>query len=189
MIETIVITHGYSDSNKGDLAITQATVLGLKQTYPSAFIYLMSTFRKKDPDFWYHNRKMKEQGVEILEGILPTPYMGSNSSFFINVQAALRLIRDYLQLKISMGSDFLGKMFGGGQYNALQIMKAADLVVVKGGQFIYNDKEDLRGNLFMWRTLQPIEVAKKLGKRVVVLGQSVGGFASQKSEKKSNEKP
>lgn len=185
MIETIVITHGYSDSNKGDLAITQAIVQGLKKSYPSATIYLMSTFRIADPDFWYHNRKMKSQGVEIVEGILPTPYMGSNSSFLVHLQAVLRLFKDFVQLKISQVSGFLGERLGGTQNKALQIMKTADLVIVKGGQYIYNDKEDLRGNLFMWRTLQPIKIAKKLNKKVVVLGQSIGGFASAKSEKRA----
>lgn len=179
----IVITHGYSDSNKGDLAITLATVLGLKKVFPVSRITLLSTFRAEDPDFWYHNRKMKEMGIEIISGVLPTPYIGNQASFLHNIQAVYRLIKDVAQLKISLFSNFLGQILGGSQHKAVHVLKEADLVVVKGGQFIYNDKEDLRGNLFLWRTLQPIKVARQLNKKVILLGQSIGGFASSKSEK------
>ncbi|WP_417359540.1 polysaccharide pyruvyl transferase family protein [Galbibacter sp.] len=180
--KNIVITHGYSDSNKGDLAITQATVDGLREKFPHAKITLMSTFRSSDPDFWYHNRKMKENDIEIIEGILPTPYIGGNTSFITNVIAVLRLFLNYIQLKISF-FGILGRYAGGKQFQAYTSIKNADLVIVKGGQFIYNDKEDLRGNLFLWRTLQPIRVASQLKKKVIILGQSIGGFASEKSEK------
>lgn len=183
MVKNIVITHGYSDSNKGDLAITQATIDGILNNNPDAAITLLSTYREEDPDFWYHNRKMKENKITIMQGILPTPYVGAESSFLINIKAVLRLIKDLIQLRLSLFSSFLGKSLGGRQFKALQQMKGADLIVIKGGQFIYNDKEDLRGNLFLWRTVQPIAIAKKLEKRIVLLGQSIGGFASEKSER------
>jgi len=183
MIKNIVITHGYSDSNKGDLAITQATVDALSGRFQEAEITLMSTFRVNDPDFWFHNRKMKENDIDIIQGILPTPYIGSNTSFIINLLAAARLFKDIIQLKTSLSIPFLGKLVGGKQHLAVSTMRKADLVVVKGGQFIYNDKEDLRGDLFLWRTLQPIKVAHQLNKKIIIFGQSVGGFATIKSEK------
>ncbi|MEB8346290.1 polysaccharide pyruvyl transferase family protein [Flavobacteriaceae bacterium KMM 6898] len=182
MIKNIVITHGYSDSNKGDLAITQATVDGLKKFYPKAKLTLLSTFREKDPDFWYHNRKMKRNDINIIQGILPTPYIGGEISFMINVFAVIRLLKDLMQLKCSK-CTILGRLIGGRQYKAYKALEMADLVVVKGGQFIYNEKEDLRGNLFLWRTLQPIKVAYILKKRIVIASQSIGGFATEKSEK------
>lgn len=183
MVKNIVITHGYSDSNKGDLAITQATIDGIRKNNPDANITLLSVYREDDPDFWYHNRKMKENHITIMQGILSTPYIGTESSFIINLLAVFRLLSDYLKLTVSLFSGFLGKYLGGKQYKALQKLKMADLVVIKGGQFIYNDREDLRGNLFLWRTLQPINVARKLNKKIVLMGQSIGGFASSKSEK------
>lgn len=181
-IKNIVITHGYSDSNKGDLAITQATVEGLQKRFPEAKLTLMSSFREEDNDFWFHNRKMKENDIKIIQGVLPTPYTGGESSFKRNVLAVFRLLKDYLQLKASK-YKFLGSVIGGKQYKAYCAIKNSDLVIVKGGQFIYNDKENLRGNLFLWRTLQPIKIAKGLKKKVVILGQSIGGFATEKSEK------
>jgi len=179
----ILITHGYSDSNKGDLAITLATYLFLRDNYPNSKIILHSTFRKSAKDFNYHNRFMSKQNIIINQGILPSPYSSSSKSVFLDLLAVFRLIIEVLQLKISLFFPWLGKIIGGNQYKSLVDFKNTDLVIVKGGQFIYNDKEDLRGNLFLWRTLQPLKIAKKLNKKVIIFGQSFGGFATQKSEK------
>jgi polysaccharide pyruvyl transferase WcaK-like protein len=178
----IVVTHGYSDSNKGDLAITSATIQAIKRIRPDAEITMLSTFKKNSKDFWYHNRMMKDEGIAIEEGILPSPYVDGEKSLKNNLMAVMRLVVNVIQLKVSMYVPFLGKLFGGTQYKALKIMKQADLIVVKGGQFIYNDKEDLRGNLFLWRTLQPLEVGIKLNKPIYIMGQSIGPFATDKSK-------
>lgn len=180
----ILITHGYSDSNKGDLAITQACFLFLKEKYPEAKFILHSTFRRSDKEsFEQHNRFMSKNNIEIKQGILPSPYSTSGKSLITDLLAIFRLTKEAFQLKISLLSNFLGKMIGGFQYEALKDYVNADLIVVKGGQFIYNDKEDLRGNLFLWRTLQALKTATILKKKLIILGQSFGGFASSKSEK------
>lgn len=180
----ILITHGYSDSNKGDLAITQACYSFLREKYPDAKMVLHSTFRSNDiEDFKYHNRFMLKNDIEIKQGLLPTPYSTTGKSFLTDLLAVYRLTKEVFQLKTSMFSDFLGRLFGGQQFEALKDYKIADLIVVKGGQFIYNDKEDLRGNLFLWRTLQPLKTASIFKKKLIILGQSFGGFASAKSEK------
>src|SRR5690606_5624836 len=180
----ILITHGYSDSNKGDLAITLACYEFVREKYPHATIMLHSTFRNTDKaEFEFHNRFMSKYHIEIKQGLLPTPYSSDNKSKFNDLLAAYRLIKETIQLKLSLHIPSLGSLLGGDQYKALRDIKSADLVLIKGGQFIYNEKEDLRGNLFLWRTLQPIKAAFKLKKRIVVFSQSFGGFASEKSEK------
>ncbi len=177
----IVITHGYSDSNKGDFAITLATLKVIKQYYPASKLTLLSTFRKNDPDFEFHNRFVAQEGVRIIQGLMATPYIGSAQGTIENIKAVVRLSKSYVQLLlVLMGA---GKLLGGKEYTAWKAIKDADLVVVKGGQFIYNDAEDVRGWLFLWRTLKPIEIAQKLKKKVVVFGQSIGPFFSSKSER------
>lgn len=180
----ILITHGYSDSNKGDLAITLACYEFVRETYPNAKIVLHSTFRNLDKrEFDFHNRFMSKKDLEIKQGLLPTPYSSDNKSKLNDLLAVYRVVKETIQLKISLISPFLGKLFGGKQNKSIQDIKSADLVLIKGGQFIYNEKEDLRGNLFLWRTLQPIKTAFKLNKKVIVFGQSFGGFATEKSER------
>ena len=183
MIENILITHGYSDSNKGDLAITYSTYRLLRKKYPRARIVLHSTFRISDLIlFKYHNRFMLRSNLTIKQGILPSPYLSENKSFLIDLVAVFRLIKEIIQLKISLLNNSLAKLFGGEQFNALLDYKKADIIIVKGGQYIYNDNEDIRGNLFLWRTLQPLDIAKRLNKKAIILGQSFGGFKSERSE-------
>ncbi|HBY69484.1 MAG TPA: hypothetical protein DEG69_18105, partial [Flavobacteriaceae bacterium] len=180
----ILITHGYSDSNKGDLAITMACYEVIKEKYPNSKIVLHSTFREKDRKaFLFHNRFMSKFDIEIKQGILPTPYTSENKSKLNDLLAVYRLVKEVVQLKLSLFSPTLGRILGGKQFRTVQDIKKADLVLIKGGQFIYNEKEDLRGNLFLWRTLQPIRAAYLLKKKVIIMGQSFGGFASKKSEK------
>ncbi|GHC44469.1 polysaccharide pyruvyl transferase family protein [Ulvibacter litoralis] len=180
----ILITHGYSDSNKGDLAITLACYEYVRSKYPNAKITLHSTFRNKNKaEFQYHNRFMSNYNIEIKQGILPTPYSSDDKSVFYDLLAVYRLLKETIQLKLTLFVPLLGKLLGGKQYKAVQDVKSADLILIKGGQFIYNEEEDLRGNLFLWRTLQPIKTAFQLNKKVIIFGQSFGGFASEKSEK------
>lgn len=180
----ILITHGYSDSNKGDLAITLACYEFVREKYPTAKIVLHSTFRNTDKnEFNFHNRFMSKKNLEIKQGLLPTPYSSDNKSKFNDLLAVYRVVKETIQLKISLLSPLLGKLLGGKQNKAIEDIKDADLILIKGGQFIYNEKEDLRGNLFLWRTLQPIKTAYKLNKKAIIFGQSFGGFASERSEK------
>lgn len=180
----ILITHGYSDSNKGDLAITLACYELMREKYPNAKIVLHSTFRNSDVnEFKFHNRFMSKKNLEIKQGLLPTPYSSGTKSRFNDLLAVYRVLKETIQLKISLLSSLMGKVLGGKQYKAFIDIKAADLILIKGGQFIYNEKEDLRGNLFLWRTLQPIKTAYRLNKNIIVFGQSFGGFASERSEK------
>ncbi|PVW15139.1 polysaccharide pyruvyl transferase family protein [Marixanthomonas spongiae] len=180
----ILITHGYSDSNKGDLAITMACFLIVKAKYPNSKIILHSTFREKDREaFLFHNRFMSKFDIEIKQGVLPTPYTSENKSKINDLLAVYRLTKEVVQLKLSLFSSVLGRILGGKQFQAIQDIKKSDLILIKGGQFIYNEREDLRGNLFLWRTLQPIKTAHLLKKKVIIMGQSFGGFASEKSEK------
>src|SRR5690606_36752403 len=173
----ILITHGYSDSNKGDLAITLACYEFVREKYPHARIVLHSTFRNSNKgEFEFHNRFMSKYNIEIKQGLLPTPYSSDNKSKLNDLLAVYRLIKETIQLRISLHFPFLGPLLGGKQFKALQDIKSADLVLIKGGQFIYNEKEDLRGNLFLWRTLQPIKAAFKLKKKIVIFSQSFGGF-------------
>ena len=60
------------------------------------------------------------------------------------------------------------------QTAALESIKQSDIVLLKGGQYIYNDQRGLRAFLYLWRILHPVYVAADIGKPVVMLGQSVG---------------
>jgi polysaccharide pyruvyl transferase WcaK-like protein len=178
----ILLTHGYSDSNKGDSAIAVATIETLKCLYPGAAITLHSTFREADPEFSRHNRHVRQHGIAVEEGIMPSPYLaGEPPSGARNAVALARLVRDYAGFSAAVRMRSRGRRSGARPFRAVKTLRDADLVVVKGGQFLYNDTGGVRGALFLWRTLQPIRAAIGLRKPTVVLGHSVGPFRNRLS--------
>lgn len=167
----ILILNGYSDSNKGDLAITEATVSALKEVHSPSSITIHSVFPEKDPDFSYHNRFMHENGVEIREMVVPSPYIKQDTTIVDNFLALYRLFASYFCLllyRVGLGS--LVRRLSVRKYNSLQDFFSADLVYMKGGQFIYNDQGGLRGLLYLFRMLTPLY----LRKNITILGQSIG---------------
>ncbi len=178
----ILITHGYSDSNKGDLAITLGTYNFLEQKYPNASIRIHVIYNENKGDFSFQNRFKSKAAVSIGTGILPIPYSSKSKSKIKDFLEGIIFLKDVFVLKIVLFSNILGKLVSSLHYRAIQDYKEADLIIVKGGQFILNDKETFRENLYLWRILQPLKVAHLLNKKTIVFGHSFGGFASDKSK-------
>ncbi len=178
----ILITHGYSDSNKGDLAITLGTYNFLEQKYPNASIRIHVIYNENKGDFSFQNRFKSKAAVSIGTGILPIPYSSKSKSKIKDFLEGIIFLKDVFVLKIVLFSNILGKLVSGLHYRAIQDYKEADLIIVKVGQFIINDKETIREKLYLWRILQPMKVAHLLNKKVIVFGHSFGGFASDKSK-------
>ncbi|OQW88888.1 MAG: hypothetical protein BWK72_08120 [Rhodoferax ferrireducens] len=166
--------HGYSDSNKGDLAIVVASIHALRQLYPHAEIALQTVFPRDDPDFDFHHRFVTQLGITVEPMGIPSPYSDAQQhSFMRNLSAMWTLARSTLIQKLLFAWPSMRKSFPGSS-KSLDQLRSADVVLLKGGQYIYNDQGGLRGLLYLWRILYPIKVARQLGKPVVMLGQSVG---------------
>jgi polysaccharide pyruvyl transferase WcaK-like protein len=170
----IVIVHGYSDSNKGDLAIVVATVAALKVLAPNAVITLQTVFSTEDPEYLDHHRFVSQLGIGVIPMAIPSPYVDNQRhSIGRNLSAMSNLVGSYLRQNILRWVPMLSGSFAQ-QAKALQSIRDADIVLLKGGQYIYNDQGGVRGFLYLWRILNIIDVARSLGKRVVMAGQSVG---------------
>jgi polysaccharide pyruvyl transferase WcaK-like protein len=169
-----VMLHGYSDSNKGDLAIVVASIHALRKLYPDAEIALQTVFPQEDPDFVFHHRFVTQLGITLGPMGIPSPYADTHQhSVSRNVSAMWSLVRNTLIQKLLYAWPALRSIFPA-QAKSLDQLRSADIVLLKGGQYIYNDQGGLRGLLYLWRILYPIRVARQLGKPVVMLGQSVG---------------
>lgn len=169
-----VMLHGYSDSNKGDLAIVVASIHALRKLYPGAEIALQTVFPPEDPDFVFHHRFVTQLGITVGPMGIPSPYADTRQhSVSRNLSAMWSLLRNTLVQKLLFAWPALRSVFPA-QAISLDQLRAADVVLLKGGQYIYNDQGGLRGLLYLWRILYPIKVARQLGKPVVMLGQSVG---------------
>lgn len=168
------IVHAYSDSNKGDLAIVWGMIAGLRVVDPGCRVWLHSVFSTADPDFDWHCRHVRSLGVNVCQMAIPSPYISSNSSgVFGHVAAGFRLALnsaaawlDLFQRRLPWARGF--------KIQSHNILASSDLVILKGGQYIYNDQGGLRGSLYLWRMLSPIWTARALKKPVAVLGQSIG---------------
>lgn len=170
----VLVLHGYSDSNKGDLAIVVGMVNGIRAARPGCEIHLQSVYSESDPDFEFHHRFVRRMGVSVQQMAVPSPYADTAShSVFRNLTALRNLLGSTIAEWLVRVCSPLGKLFRK-QAAALESMRKCDIVFLKGGQYIYNDQGGLRGFLYLWRILHPIYVAHSLGRDVVMLGQSVG---------------
>jgi polysaccharide pyruvyl transferase WcaK-like protein len=171
----IVITHGHSDSNKGDLSIAMGTVLGIRKVVPNASIVLQSVFSELDPDFKFHSRFIAETEVRVMEGILPSPYIDDKKGgLWRDALALARLAKSALGLTLLRILPSIFSPLCPRQACAFQMMKEADVVIAKGGQYIFNDQGGMRGALYLWRILKIISTANQCGKPTILLGHSIG---------------
>lgn len=170
----VIVLHGYSDSNKGDLAIVVGMVTGIRQVRPGCRIVLQSVYSESDPDFNFHHRFVRNMGIQVQQMSVPSPYVDTAS------HSAWRNFSAFGNLMISAIGEWCVRWIPGldvlfpRQAAALKSMKDSDIVLLKGGQYIYNDQGGVRGLLYLWRILHPIFIARRLARDVVLLGQSVG---------------
>ncbi len=183
----LVISHAYSDSNKGDLAIVLATIVLVREVYPNASLTLQSVFPSRDPEFSFHYRFLSQLGVCIEEMVIPSPYADNKRHSVIrNVLALLSLLKSAVtQSLITRFEAF--SFLNRNQAKAIRTLKTADVLILKGGQYIYNDQKGIRGFLYLSRMLHPLFLAARFKKSAVVLGHSIGplqgkiGFGLAKS--------
>jgi polysaccharide pyruvyl transferase WcaK-like protein len=164
----IVVIHGYTDSNKGDVAIAHCTVAAIRALAPEAEILFHSNYREDHADFAYHNRFSRQAGIPVSEGLLPSPYVeDAGKGGTRGLLALLRLVGGVLALPLAL----IGI---GGRRRALRELASADVILARGGQYLHNESGRVRGLIYLWRMLMNIAVPVWMGKRVVILGMSIG---------------
>lgn len=179
----VLILHGYSDSNKGDLAIVVGMVQGIVATRPGAKIQLQSVYSESDPEFAFHHRFVRKMGVTVQQMAVPSPYVDStDQSRLRNLVAMRNLVFSACAEACARWLPPLKGLFAR-QAAALDTLRASDVVLLKGGQYIYNDQRGLRALLYLWRILHPVYVAAQMKRPVVMLGQSVGPLVDERGRR------
>jgi polysaccharide pyruvyl transferase WcaK-like protein len=177
----IVITHGYTDSNKGDVAIALATVAALHRAMPDALILSHSNFSEAHVSFHHHTRMMAREGIVVREGVLPSPYLDdAGSGRRRDLIALARLAWEGFCLAALWLLPRMRRIHPR-KARALGDLRSASLVVARGGQYLHNESGRLRGMIYLGRMLLNLVVPIWLGRPTVVLGLSIGplhgGFA------------
>lgn len=175
----IVITHCLSDSNKGVLAVLMATIRRIRAARPDARITLQSMYSEAHENFAHHCRFMRAENVGVEEGLLPTPYVSDSAAGLKDdVKAAWRLVYNLsVAYLLPVLPAWLRPIFGR-QAAAFETLKSADLILMKGGHDICNDRGGLRGKLYVWRIVKNLSLCAATGVPVALLGQSLDDMRS-----------
>ncbi|WP_186436346.1 polysaccharide pyruvyl transferase family protein [Cobetia crustatorum] len=182
----ICMTHGWHDDNKGDSAILMGTIDFLDQLI----------------DAEQSRSDVSGAGVAKSEGhridILPI-----DDQVFATERGPFRHIRRRYRERVTVGQPLMPPMrdklrfvtsllglgakmvFGKQGKSGNDVIDAADLVVVKGGHIFHNGsfKKTLSSWLALIGYLAPVMLARKAGKRVLLLGHSFGPFKTPAQER------
>lgn len=164
----ILITHGWSEQNAGDYAIEHAILDVVDAvTGGNNHFTFYSLFDRADPRLKAHNTlKSQRDDIRVMPSLWGTPpiqYSRARKMLYV-----LKSLFRAIFIIISLRSGFTGS-------KRISAFKKADLVVVKGGTFIYTIP-GLRGMIFGFRILLPIIIATMLQKKTIVAPHSFGPF-------------
>lgn len=162
----ILITNLHSARNLGDDAIMYETVAGLKKVFPSARITLAAT----DPESWY--KYGKDQSIEIVGSLTTWVVYLKDGRWHARLSAAptyfpllilAALLYRFFRIKFVFGSQEKRRL--------LSAYYAADLVISCGGGNFY---AHFWISPFFLLSLTALGMAVALGKRIILLPQSIG---------------
>ena len=166
----IVLINCYSDNNKGDLGIILGTLNSLFKAKKNILVSAVSSFEIKDPYYLSHHSVLRKFVSEIYPTIMGRVYSEANARKVLVV--LFDLLRSLLILFTPLSVSrrlFLNRS----ERKTLSHLMSADMVISKGGSFICNTK-GLIAAIKLWRELMIFILAIKSGRRIVILGQSIG---------------
>src|SRR5690606_2266201 len=137
----ILITHGWSEQNSGDYAIEKSIQKVIDEVYPSKdkqFAF-WSLFSSVDPRLTNHNQfKLSFPNTKVIPSIWGTPPIQySTVRRYIYVLGRL-ISNSFLVTHFWVQNALLGRIVFGKK--KLAFLESTDLVIVKGGTFLYAPK-------------------------------------------------
>lgn len=167
----ILVVLGVEDDNKGDAAISIATVQQLRERFPTSNLTLMplSATQNLGSHFKY-SKKRFDHVVPSLWGSAPASgehgeQMRGWVMYTFQLLRAVLLVTLPVLLRVKW-------LFSSSERESASALRRAGLVVARGGSVIYSYR-GARGRMYMLRALFPLALAHRLGKRTIVLGQSL----------------
>lgn len=166
-MKKIVITNGWSDLNAGDSAIIMGIIKRLEMEFDNDMeITILSELHKKNEFF--------NNSLEKIKEIFPKKNINLISSIFYKKydDKLLNRVKEIFSLFSSLFKLNMLNFFNEEYYNAIV---NADIIISKGGHFIY-DRKGINGIIHLYKCLYPLILAEKESKEYVFLGQSFGPF-------------
>jgi len=174
----------YSDNNKGDLGIILATIDMIRENDTSCDIAAVSTYNFSDPDFASEHVILK-QHVPVLPSVFGELNIGKCKASSAKLgRFAFDSVRMLLVLMFPVKLKILWRLiFSKPERETIAELENSDYIISKGGSFLCNDP-DFRSRIALFRFLYIFLLCFRLGKKVVILCQSLGpvhGFFSRKA--------
>mgnify|MGYP000049962602 CR=1 FL=1 len=169
----ITIVNGWHDDNKGDSAITLGTLRVLKKRFPDARYALVSTFTEHDAFFEraYRHILSRIPKIEIYGSPVPFSFIRSTSllcKYGDAMHVLLRMLKSGLQLATGLNRN-----------SGARIIRVSDLVISKGGHFLYGHQACPIRWARLFEQAYPLLLAKKYRRPYVILGHSLGPFVGK----------
>lgn len=168
----ILITHVYSRDNNGDAAILSVLIGELRRVIPNARI-VVSTMEDVEafPDF---------QGVRQIASPILTAFSKQRNIASNTFHVARSVLLSALW---PMGFRFRSRLWSWMALPAerlfLDELQRADIVVPVGGGYLLSPERGIYEFVRLVLLLQPLYVANKIGKTVVLYAQSIGPFVTR----------
>jgi colanic acid/amylovoran biosynthesis protein len=178
-----VITHCYTDKNKGDAAIIISTTQLIKELDSNADISFISTYGSKDYRLEKEHELIKNYGNRILPSVFgePLPLLGIKNDKLRIISFFLDLIKSILLL-ISSNDKFIKLFLNKKERESFKFFYLADVIISKGGSYLCTENTSLRQTFSLIRMLYPFILAKRYKKKIVIFSQSLGPLEGQFNE-------
>jgi len=180
----IFITNMCNDGNKGDLSLLLNTISLLRRHLPDVHITVQNSDFSEQDISRYHLHRFSWRLADRYRGsFFPRTYVDSNAkktgpAFYLGVRVLVSL---WIQL-INGLSVWLGPrlrfLIPGTHREAWSELSACDLVIAKGGSYMYS-YAGFKRLLFTYRMFYTLILAVVLRKRIVLMGLSIGPFRSR----------
>lgn len=183
----ITLIHCYSDHNRGDTGIIYSIHDLIKQAAPKSDIRAMSVFAEQDSRLSTDHKHTENIITTIYPAFFPEPGISTseNSSDTKKSKSKIANFLKYSFINIAVyltKSKQLAKlMFSPKEYEAFENFITSDIVISKGGSFLYSFK-GWKGSLFFFRMISPFYLAKRFGVKTYIYSQSVGPFENNSSK-------
>lgn len=183
----ITLIHCYSDHNRGDTGIIYSIHDLIQLADPNADIRAMSVFADKDSRLQSDHKHTSEIIETIYPAFFPEPGIYSNTDSVVQ-KKAIRKLATFLKytlinvvLYITKSKSLAKLMFSKNEYASFENFISSDLIISKGGSFLYSFK-GWNGTLFFFRMISPFYLAKRFGVRSYIYSQSIGPFENRSSK-------
>jgi len=178
-----IVIPGMNDMNKGDQALIWESVRLVEDTglFKTVKVLVNGDTPEEMEQLCSQSRS---RGIKLVYNILPHPRRGKHQEDFregyrSQLRLVLNAVKDFMALTFLQRnlkrSTLLSLFFDQNVLHSLREFREADVVFVKGGGFIHGYGE-MSAPYLMWYFLFYVRLAKKMGKKVIILPNSFGPF-------------